>query len=149
MALVVLGKEDLDHLEGWARDYFKEVRDTGSTQPPVDPVSPASAAPASTDGETMAEALAKTMKSPWPTPPAMTVDVEPLRGMRQLVIQWPMPPVRRMWRSSPTRVLSHLLGHEGPGSLYAALQDQGLANSLSSGLRTEHEDFSLFQASER
>lgn len=42
-------------------------------------------------------------------------------------------------------MLSHLLGHEGPGSLYAALQDQGLANSLSSGLRTEHEDFSLFQ----
>lgn len=42
-------------------------------------------------------------------------------------------------------VLSHLLGHEGPGSLYAALQDEGLANSLSSGMRTAHEDFSLFQ----
>lgn len=27
MALVVLGKEDLDHLEGWARDLFKEVGD--------------------------------------------------------------------------------------------------------------------------
>ena len=25
MALVVLGKEDLDHLEGWARECFKEV----------------------------------------------------------------------------------------------------------------------------
>ena len=43
-------------------------------------------------------------------------------------------------------MLSHLLGHEGPGSLYAALQDQGLANALSSGTRTELEDFSLFQA---
>lgn len=60
-------------------------------------------------------------------------------------LQWPMPPVRDLWRNSPTMVLSHLLGHEGPGSLYAALQDQGLANSLSSGMRTAHEDFSLFQ----
>lgn len=25
MALVVLGKEDLDHLEGWARECFKEA----------------------------------------------------------------------------------------------------------------------------
>lgn len=37
----------------------------------------------------MAEALAKTMRSPWATPPAVTVDVEPLRGLRQLVIQVP------------------------------------------------------------
>lgn len=33
MALVVLGKEDLDHLEGWARDCFKEVGDY--TKPPL------------------------------------------------------------------------------------------------------------------
>eukprot|EP00752_Nemacystus_decipiens_P005957 g5379.t2 len=150
MALVVLGKEDLDHLEGWARECFNEVRALVSTQPDADSETCASSTtttpptPGET-GESVAEALAKTMRSPWPTPPAVTVDVEPLRGMRQLVIQWPMPPVRRLWRNSPTRVLSHLLGHEGPGSLYAALQDQGLANSVSSGTRTELEDFSLFQ----
>ncbi|CAN0237812.1 unnamed protein product [Ectocarpus fasciculatus] len=146
MALVVLGKESLDHLETWARDCFKEVRVSGSARPSSDSDS-APSAPTLTpgEGETVAEALAKTMRSPWATPPAMTVDLEPLRGMRQLIIQWPMPPVRDLWRNSPTMVLSHLLGHEGPGSLYAALQDQGLANSLSSGMRTAHEDFSLFQ----
>lgn len=61
-------------------------------------------------------------------------------------LQWPMPPVRRLWRNSPTRVLSHFLGHEGPGGLFAALQDRDLATSVSAGLRTAHEDFSLFQA---
>lgn len=30
MALVVLGKENLDHLEGWARECFKEVRSCGT-----------------------------------------------------------------------------------------------------------------------
>ncbi|CAB1115801.1 unnamed protein product [Ectocarpus sp. CCAP 1310/34] len=146
MALVVLGKESLDHLETLARDCFKEVRASGSTRPSSESDN-APSAPTLTpgEGETVAEALAKTMRSPWATPPAMTVDLEPLRGMRQLIIQWPMPPVRDLWRNSPTMVLSHLLGHEGPGSLYAALQDQGLANSLSSGMRTAHEDFSLFQ----
>ncbi|CAM9295676.1 unnamed protein product [Ectocarpus sp. 13 AM-2016] len=146
MALVVLGKESLDHLETWARDCFKVVRASGSTCPSSEPDN-APSAPTLTpgEGETVAEAVAKTMRSPWATPPAMTVDLEPLRGMRQLIIQWPMPPVRGLWRNSPTMVLSHLLGHEGPGSLYAALQDQGLANSLSSGMRTAHEDFSLFQ----
>eukprot|EP00903_Cladosiphon_okamuranus_P013078 g12199.t1 len=151
MALVVLGKEDLDHLEGWARECFKEVRECVPAPSDADSKtwasSAASTAPSTSEegGQSVAEALAKTMRSPWPTPPAITVDVEPLRGLRRLIIQWPMPPVRQLWRSSPARVLSHLLGHEGPGSLYAALQDQGLANALSSGTRTELEDFSLFQ----
>lgn len=35
MALVVLGKEDLDHLEGWARECFKEASGLMS-QPPHD-----------------------------------------------------------------------------------------------------------------
>lgn len=67
------------------------------------------------------------------------------RTHRRVSNQWPMPPVRRLWRNSPTKVLSHLLGHEGPGSLFATLQDRGLATSVSAGMRVGHDDFSLFQ----
>lgn len=42
--------------------------------------------------------------------------------------------------------MGHVMAHEGPGSLFAALQDQGLANSLIAGPRMAYDDFSLFQA---
>lgn len=71
-----------------------KVRECGSAQAQTDADSMTAASstgtapPASEEGEeSVAEGLAKTMRSPWPTPPAVTVDVEPLRGMRQLVIQ--------------------------------------------------------------
>lgn len=38
------------------------------------------------------------------------------------------------------------MAHEGPGSLFAVLQDQGLANSLIAGTTKAYDDFSLFQA---
>ncbi|CAM9761849.1 unnamed protein product [Ascophyllum nodosum] len=173
MALVVLGKENLDVLEEWATSCFEEARVSGlirATDDEADAASKEEPAEAAQTGETgdkvkvesgsetsttsptaisgggsVADELAGMMWSPWRTPPAMTVDLQPLREMRRLMIQWPMPPVQRLWRNSPTRVLSHLMGHEGSGSLFAVLQDQGLATSVSAGLRTSHEDFSLFQ----
>lgn len=44
-------------------------------------------------------------------------------------------------QTRPDRVLSHLLGHEGPGSLHALLLEEGLINSLSSGLSLSTSDF--------
>ena len=59
-----------------------------------------------------------------------------------------MPPQKTLWRTSPTRLLSHLWGGESPGSLFAVLQDRGLAHAVSAGVRTSHDDFSLFQVSD-
>jgi secreted Zn-dependent insulinase-like peptidase len=46
---------------------------------------------------------------------------------------------------SPTRILSHLFGHEGRGSPFAILQDAGWISSLSSGIRVGGPDQNLFQ----
>jgi insulysin len=43
----------------------------------------------------------------------------------------------------PDRVLTHLLGHESPGSLHALLLEEGLINDLSSGVGVTSSDFSL------
>eukprot|EP00952_Eustigmatos_sp_NYUAD-ZCMA_P007578 32030-Eustigmatos_ZCMA.PRE.1 len=49
------------------------------------------------------------------------VRLVPLREKRELQLVWPLPSVRPHYRSCPTQLLSHLLGHEGEGSIYAQL----------------------------
>jgi insulysin len=49
--------------------------------------------------------------------------------------------------SRPDRVVTHLLGHESPGSLHALLLEEGLINGLSSGVGVTASDFSLCSVS--
>ena len=69
----------------------------------------------------------------------------PLRSMRKLYLYFPLPPTIQMEDKSPHQLLSHLLGHEGAGSVFAILQDENLADSLSAGPRLSDRDQSLFQ----
>ena len=58
---------------------------------------------------------------------------------------WPLPVAlsrHRDARAPATAYLSHLLGHEGDGSLFACLQAEGLATGVSSGLEATR-DFGL------
>lgn len=41
-------------------------------------------------------------------------------------------------------MISHLVGHEGPGSLLSALKDRGWCNMLMSGPRTPARGFAFF-----
>ena len=61
----------------------------------------------------------------------------PLRTLRKLYLMFPLPPQRHKKDNSPTRLLSSLLGHEGEGSAFAVLQDEGLITGLSAGTRFE------------
>ncbi|MGK3735053.1 MAG: insulysin [Bacillariaceae sp.] len=70
---------------------------------------------------------------------------KPLRSMRKLVLMFPIPSDRKTPDRSPSSMLSHLLGHEGPGSAFATLQNKGLLSSLSAGPRTSGPDFTIFQ----
>ena len=47
----------------------------------------------------------------------------------------------------PDRVLSHLIGHESPGSLHALLSEEGMIEDLSSGAGINTGDFSMFSLS--
>lgn len=84
---------------GAAAVFFLQVRGSKQTQPTAESHAPAVTEEAARDGvggadfsvagdgESVADGLAKTMNSPWRTPPAMVVDMEPLRDVRQLMIQ--------------------------------------------------------------
>jgi insulysin len=72
--------------------------------------------------------------------------VVPLLEARTLKLYFNTPPLEdaTLKTSRPYRVLSHLLGHESPGSLHAVLNDEGLLTGLSSGMSVDTSDFSLF-----
>ncbi|KAG5188021.1 Metalloenzyme, LuxS/M16 peptidase-like protein [Tribonema minus] len=145
MGCTILGRESLAELEALARECFEGV---SATPPPEGQVGGVvqgveGGAPRGVNGELQAW-VDGTMNSPFKATPLM-VEVEPLRGQRKIFVQWPLPPQRRLWRESPTRLLSHIWGSESPGSLFSVLQDRGLANSVAAGVRTSYDDFSLFQ----
>ncbi|KAI2497496.1 hypothetical protein MHU86_16998 [Fragilaria crotonensis] len=72
--------------------------------------------------------------------------VVPLVETRSIKLYFATPPLDDplLKQSRPYRVLSHLLGHEAPGSLHSLLNDEGLLTGLSSGVGIDSSDFSLF-----
>nr|POE87489.1 a-factor-processing enzyme [Quercus suber] len=110
MKLVVLGKEQLDELQSWVEEFFKDVPDQNLKQLRWDEV------PIYTQDEIGTQVFAK-----------------PVMDSRSLDIYFQYPDEDEMYASQPGRYLSHLIGHEGPGSILAYLKSKGWANSLSAG----------------
>mmetsp|Transcript_18585 Transcript_18585/g.40225 ORF Transcript_18585/g.40225 Transcript_18585/m.40225 type:complete len:1247 (-) Transcript_18585:1784-5524(-) len=77
----------------------------------------------------------------WP----VVLTTKPLQAVRNMVLFFPLPPSWHTPDRSPTSILSHLFGHEGPGSAFAILQDKGWISSLSAGNRISGPDQTLFQ----
>ncbi|KAK4541096.1 hypothetical protein LTR36_008321 [Oleoguttula mirabilis] len=110
MKLVVLGKESLDELEGWVVELFSDVKNQDLP------------------------------KLRWDTLPIYdTEDVgtqifaKPVMDQRNLDIYFTYPDEEDLYESQPSRYISHLIGHEGPGSILAYLKAKGWANGLASG----------------
>ena len=71
--------------------------------------------------------------------------VAPIRSIHQLDLQWLIPPETDVYKSTPCHYLSHLIGHEGDGSILKLLKDLKWANSLSAGPGPEsYSSHSLF-----
>lgn len=113
MKLVVLGKEPLDELESWVVDLFSNVKNKDLPENRWDDVQP----------------LAKEQLQ-------TEIFAKPVMESRALEISFPYQDEEGMYETKPSRYLSHLIGHEGPGSVLAYLKEQGLANSLSAGAHT-------------
>ena len=69
----------------------------------------------------------------------------PLCPTRRLSLTFSVPPCAHVPDASPVALASHLLGHEGPGSPFALLQDRGLCRSLSAGSSLDAPDQALFR----
>ncbi|KEP64977.1 UNVERIFIED_CONTAM: insulysin, putative [Hammondia hammondi] len=115
MTLVVLGKESLDCLQGMVEKYFGAIKDN---QVPVRPsraiVDPS--VPVFRRDEDLQQ----------------VVYIVPIKDQREIHFEFVLPPQIDAWRTKPTRYLSHLVGHEGKGSLLSALKKEGLAIGLNS-----------------
>lgn len=61
-----------------------------------------------------------------------------------LQLQWVLPEQDSNYESKPTTILSHFIGHEGPGSLHSYLKQKGWLTSLSSGFLPNAKGFGFF-----
>jgi len=67
--------------------------------------------------------------------------------LRLLQLFWPLPPQRSHYACCPTRYISHLLGHEGEGSILSYLKAKGWANELSAGAQFDNAEWASMDVS--
>lgn len=64
-----------------------------------------------------------------------------------IAARWSIPAQDGLWRSQPAGLLGHLIGHEGPGSLFSLLRGKGWIKGLSAGEASPLRASSLFSIS--
>ncbi len=109
MALVLQSPASLDMQESWSHGYFANI-----TQHPVSK---------------------QQIEIPLYRPEdlALRIQIEPIKESRKLIVSYALPGVESYYKSKPLTFISHILGYEGKGSLYAWLKQLGWIHSLSAG----------------
>jgi insulysin len=120
MALAVLSSDSLDTLESLVRDRFSNI--TNNQLGPI---------------RTLEPLLDRTMLP-------LEVRSQPIGTSRRLSLLWPVPASEAHQGSKPMTYLGHLIGHEGPGSLFDILKSKGWINGLSAGPSLAMRDSELF-----
>ncbi|CAF4452269.1 unnamed protein product [Rotaria sp. Silwood2] len=120
MSLAVLGNQSLDELQSFVIKSFKEVQNKKLKKPryPSDPYD---------------ESKRKTI-----------CYHVPVNESRQLKINWVIPDHRELYYCKPESYLSHLIGHQGDGSLLSYLKTLGLAIGLVAGECNSAPGFNFF-----
>ncbi|SPJ80249.1 related to insulysin precursor (metalloendopeptidase) [Fusarium torulosum] len=110
MKLVVLGREPLDVLQKWVAELFSPV--VNKKLPP----------------------------NRWPdeipfrdSDLGMQCFAKPVMDSRELNLFFPFIDEEFMFATQPSWYISHLIGHEGPGSIMSYIKSKGWANGLSAG----------------
>lgn len=121
MNLVILGKEDLDTLENWATELFKDVKNKNLSktfnleEPPI-------------------------LESSLP----LVIHTVPVKDAWGVYLQWITEPTKHIFKKQIGNYLGSLIGHEADGSLFALLKEKGWANSLVAGNSSHYDDFDIF-----
>jgi len=123
MSLAVLGKEPLDDLEENVTSLFAGIPDKNVSSPEWDE----HAYPAGTGLQTM--------------------KVVPVKDLRYLTMLFPIPSFKAHYKTNPGGYFSHLLGHEGKGSLLSELKKREWCSYLSAGEELSVENFGFFKVS--
>ncbi|KAL2828052.1 Metalloenzyme, LuxS/M16 peptidase-like protein [Aspergillus cavernicola] len=111
MKLVVLGRDSLDEMEQWVSELFAEVKNKDLPQNRWDDV------------------------PIWlPNDMCKQIFAKPVMDSRSVDIYFPFLDEENLYETQPSRYISHLIGHEGPGSILAHIKAKGWANGLSAGV---------------
>lgn len=109
MALTVVGRESLDELEEIVMARFTEVPGRGAIAPLYD------------------QSYLDRELAP------VRLDVVPVQELNSATFIFAVPSTLNEYKSKPLSYIANLIGHEGEGSLLAALKEQGWADNLSAG----------------
>lgn len=121
MKLVVYGREHLDQLEVMIRDKFSKILNRQAKVP-------------SWDG------------MPWTTEHfKQFVLAKTIKDVRTLYLTWELPEHRMYFKSKPVQYWSHLIGHEGEGTVVSWLKHRGWITGLSAGCDNDATGYSFFQ----
>lgn len=142
-----MGLDSLDDLTKMVVDKFAPAVNR-NLPPPIFPGSPL------TDNE---------LRVRWPSPrpslpsPSPTTDthshfirqtailLKSVKDQRTLELTFPFPDEAPLYATKPGSFLSHLIGHEGPGSVLSLLKGRGWANGISAGAGNGAAGFEFFK----
>ena len=134
ITVTVLSSHSLDDQEALIRKHFTSLLTDRHTSkitrsiphvPPLIPLSLQKQQPMNVITTTTAPAAATTTTTiDTGTIGCRCVEVVPIRPVYTLELHWPLRETLSLYQSKPTRVLAHLLGDEGPGSLLHVLRHE-------------------------
>ncbi|KAH6624653.1 Metalloenzyme, LuxS/M16 peptidase-like protein [Chaetomium sp. MPI-SDFR-AT-0129] len=110
MKLCVLGRESLDVLQAWVIEHFSSVKNKDLPLNRWEDEVPF------TKDQLGVQIFAK-----------------PVMDTRDLTLTFPFIEQELLYDSQPSRYISHLIGHEGPGSVMSYIKSKGWANGLYAG----------------
>ena len=153
MKVCVYGKQSLDEMQTWAEEAFRGVTD--QNLPAVQPIppNPFSSKELSKYVEVVPVKDKKTCYVMFPTP---AVDEPRVRSVgnngaagasKGCVANAGGGAAAPLYHSNPMRYLSHLIGHEGKGSILYALKEKNYAIGLGAGLFHRGSSFGVMQLS--
>ena len=123
MRLCVLGREELDVLEGWVRSGFSGIENKRVAAPEF--------------GARVFDFADSGLLH------RSYIHMVPVKDLRSLSLLFMLPSIDALYREKPTFLICHLLGHESRGSILSLLKAKSWANSLSAGV---YETSSAFAA---
>ncbi|HRE84603.1 MAG TPA: insulinase family protein, partial [Opitutaceae bacterium] len=120
MALCLVGKASLDELEKHARELFSPI-------------------PRRTIPAVVREAKFLPRKAA-----LRLAQVEPVKELRQLQLEFVVPATRPDFASKPDELVTQLISYPGPGGLFDYLKREGLSNGLGGGVWERTGDYGSF-----
>ena len=111
MTLALVAAEPLDTLEAWVRELFGRVPSGGVARPEFAP-----------HGSMITSSTGVLFRVP------------AVKEAHDLVFTFALPPLYHAYTAKPEEYASHLLGHEGAGSLLSALKARSWASALCAGV---------------